>query len=415
MQRSQNAYAGFTERRPELSLIQESLSKLEEWFDENGLQGWDPYDAMNSSLIRRITMGKPIAELIAIHVMKELPVNTRLILGVSKSFDAKGIALVAQSLALLYAYDGNRAHKEKLLECIGILKKRTLKDEYGYHCWASHDFPFRGADLARLDSSTPDTIGTVEALRAFVAASRAMNDCSLLEYAVSAREFLQARLTVASGPLVFARYDLLEENRIVLNASAKMLQAISDLQEVCFSERSVVYADKLARFIIGRQKQDGEWNYSEYGSGRIRKQLDFHQGFMIDGLLGYLKAEGNCEMGNDTVVRSVQNAARFYAQRQFTPEGVSLYRYPKLYPTDIHNQAQGIITFSKLAFLESRYYDMARKIALWTITNMQDKTGYFHFRRHRFVQAKIPYLRWGQAWMMLALSTLLRTPEPEEV
>ena len=48
----------------------------------------------------------------------------------------------------------------------------------------------------------------------------------------------------------------------------------------------------------------------------------------------------------------------------------------------------------------------AEKIAKWTIENMQDEKGYFYYQKWPFLTNKIAYMRWGQAWMMLALSTL---------
>ena len=56
---------------------------------------------------------------------------------------------------------------------------------------------------------------------------------------------------------------------------------------------------------------------------------------------------------------------------------MSKWRLPKIYPVDIHNQSQGIITFSKLRSYHPSYFNFAKTIKEWTIENMQDKTGYF--------------------------------------
>ena len=40
---------------------------------------------------------------------------------------------------------------------------------------------------------------------------------------------------------------------------------------------------------------------------------------------------------------------------------------------------------------------------------MQDPQGYFYAHDWGFFKNKIPYMRWSQAWMMLALSELLST------
>ena len=49
----------------------------------------------------------------------------------------------------------------------------------------------------------------------------------------------------------------------------------------------------------------------------------------------------------------------------------------------------------------------AKKIAGWTIINMQDENGYFYYQKWPFFTNKISYMRWNQAWMMFSLSLLI--------
>ena len=51
------------------------------------------------------------------------------------------------------------------------------------------------------------------------------------------------------------------------------------------------------------------------------------------------------------------------------------------------------------------YLSFAGKISDWTMDNMYDnKRHYFYYRKFKFYINKIPYMRWSQAWMFLALS-----------
>jgi hypothetical protein len=68
----------------------------------------------------------------------------------------------------------------------------------------------------------------------------------------------------------------------------------------------------------------------------------------------------------------------------FQDNGKSFYRYPMRFPVDIHNQAQGIITFCKLSPIDRNNLDFAKKIASWTIINMQDTSGYFYYQNGLF-------------------------------
>jgi hypothetical protein len=50
---------------------------------------------------------------------------------------------------------------------------------------------------------------------------------------------------------------------------------------------------------------------------------------------------------------------------------------------------------------------LAVKVAQWTIANMQDRTGYFYYRRYSpWLVNKTPTLHWGQATMLCALAGL---------
>jgi hypothetical protein len=52
---------------------------------------------------------------------------------------------------------------------------------------------------------------------------------------------------------------------------------------------------------------------------------------------------------------------------------------------------------------------LALKVAQWTIEKMQDRTGYFYYRRYSpWLVNKTPTLHWGQATMVSALAGLFQ-------
>jgi hypothetical protein len=65
-----------------------------------------------------------------------------------------------------------------------------------------------------------------------------------------------------------------------------------------------------------------------------------------------------------------------------------------------------IITFSKLGEYREEYQKLAETIALWTTKHMQHSSGHFYYQVHPHYKIKIPYMRWSQAWMMLAFTEL---------
>jgi hypothetical protein len=48
---------------------------------------------------------------------------------------------------------------------------------------------------------------------------------------------------------------------------------------------------------------------------------------------------------------------------------------------------------------------LALKVAKWTTEHMQDRTGYFYYRRYSpWLVNRTPTLHWGQATMLYALA-----------
>lgn len=389
------------------AIVWKSIKSLQGWVEKEKYYGWDPYDALNSKLTQRLCMNNPYLEILIIQFNKYFPINLRPLLKVDKGIDLKGIALFAQAYSKMYNITKDEKYREKFEKCFSIIKERSLKNKYKFDCWASHYFPYTSANKSKLIINSPDIIGTSQAIIASVECYKILKEDNLKEIAINACNFLVKNLLRKSGKDYFFKYTLTESNKIVLNASAQGLEAISHLLLIYEDEELKDVCEKLANFLIKKQRDDGSWVYSVSKNGKVRIQLDFHQGYMIDGLLAFFPYSKN----KDEIISCVEKGAKFYKEILFLENGESYYRYPLRYPVDIHNQTQGIITSSKLGILDVKYLEFARKIAEWTIPKMQDKWGYFHYQKWPFHTNKVPHMRWGQAWMMLALATLLEKAE----
>jgi len=164
---------------------------------------------------------------------------------------------------------------------------------------------------------------------------------------------------------------------------------------------------EIVNFVLSRQFEDGKWMYSEYPeSGKVRNQIDFHQGYVLESLLNI---DNILALNSNEVEEAIFKGANFYYKNQFYDNGRSLWRIPKKFPVEIHNQSQGIITFALLNKFDKNYLPFANTIANWTIKNMQHPKGYFYYHKNKLMDHKIPYMRWSQAWMLLALTYLLTT------
>lgn len=384
-------------------VIWKSLLSLYSWVKKEKYYGWDPYDWYLSPLSSKIPK---IVNFVLIQFNLYSPINFRSLFGIKKGISNKALALFSQAyLTLNFRYPEFKAEGKRTLL---ILERNKIKTDYGYG-WASHYFKFFGPKHM-LTPDVPDIVGTSEAIKAFSLAYKLYKNKNYAKISKNAlNSLLNEYLSSFNGNTYF-KYTPNEKGKIVFNVSALALSAISCFLRNCeLNKDAIVTGNKVVKFLLNFQRKDGSWPYSYYPSTRkFYTQLDYHQGFIIDGLVEFLPYIQDKNLKKE-VEKKIIMGVEFYMRKQFTEKGVSYYRYPIKYPVDIHNQAQGIITFSKLykAFDNPKYLNFSLKIAEWTIRNMQDPKGYFYAHKWPFFTNKIPYMRWGQAWMMLALATLL--------
>lgn len=386
--------------------IWNSVESLHGWAKKENHTGWDPYDVLNSDIIKKLCMNSPLLEIVSTQLNKYSIFNLRPYLNVRKGIDVKGMSLFAQAFAKMYILTKDEIYKNDLLGSMLFLKNKSLQLHYNDDCWAGHYYNYRDADGSILSPEIPDIITTSNVMRAIADSYPILKRSDLKGMGISAYRFLHSHLfKETDNGYAYLKYNPLEANRIVINASAEGLNGICKLIPLFDDNSMKETARKLYLFLMDKQKPDGSWVYSEYSDGKVRNQIDFHQGFILDSLIEYLPFADNDQ--KDNVLHCIKKGAEFFRRTQFLNDGKSHFRYPQLYPIDIHNQAQGIITFSKLGFLNDEYLEFAKLITNWTIHNMQDNSGYFYYQKYKYFANKTPHMRWGQAWMMLALATLL--------
>ncbi len=385
--------------------MSQSFDNLYSWVTKSEYYGYDPYDGLNSDLFKNLK--NPYLGIFIIQFNKYSPINFRPIFKIQKDIDLKGRAIFCNAYTLLYEITKNNIFLDEAQKCLEFIIDKSLISKYGHHCWAAHYYPYFAVDKSRLDPTITDIISTTRTIISLVKAYLILREERLKDIAIDATRFITSNeMIIRKKDMIFFKYTPIENKKIVPNASAEALEAISNVLSIGDDDELRSIAENVALSLIKLQHDDGSWDYSIYEGGRRYVQLDFHQGYMIDGLLEFLPYASSDI--RDEIKCSIELGVEFY-RKMFLSNGQSFYRYPKFYPTDIHNQAQGIITFSKLH--EEKHLRFAKRILLWTIENMQDPSGFFYHQNYRYFKNKIPYMRWGQAWMMLALATFMSSEE----
>ena len=357
--------------------ITKSLIKLEKYLSKENFVGWDPYDGLLAQRIPEKLRRNHLMGIILIQLNLYSPINLRPVLGIPKGLSNKGIALLARAYLIMYTVFRKNDYLEKASKLLCILSSNTSEICNSYY------FPYI-APKHYLGPSITDIICVTESLRSYVLAYELTENQEYFKLASRMFETLFDQLYVEKGSIAYFKYTPYEQGKIVFNVSGLALEASTNflsLEENTDIRRR--YIDKLSKvilFLISHQGKDGGWLYSYYlDENRYYWQIDYHQGFIIDGLNAVLSPIPSRYL-RERVYESLERAINLYMHKQFTSEGASYYRHPVKYPIDIHNQAQGIITFSKLyrTMRKEEYLNQALKIALWTIENMQDPHGYFY-------------------------------------
>lgn len=381
-------------------LITSSLAKLLQYIESEDYKGYDPYDTLLSFIPFKKIGNWPAV--IATQFQKRNPVNIRPLLGIKKDYNPKAMGLFLQAYSLLYQKTNERRYLDKAEEILDWLISNYSPDYSGY-CWG-YNFPW-ASPVKYVDALVPSSVVTGFVCKGIYEYWKITKDSKSAMLINSASDFVLNDLPVTETKdgLCFSYTPVVKD--MCYNSSLLAAEILCYNSIINKKLQNSVLALKAIDFVIAKQLQDGKWNYSmDFNSGKERKQIDFHQGFVLESIHA-IKSELNikCEI----IDLSLKRGLDFYINNQFDKTGVSLWRLPGKWPVDIHNQSQGIITFSKLSAYNNKFSDFALKIAQWTIVNMQDPSGCFYFRINKTYTNRISYMRWSQAWMFLALAVLI--------
>jgi rhamnogalacturonyl hydrolase YesR len=379
--------------------IPQALDRLRAYVEREGYKGYDPYDTLNAWLPFR-WMGK-WGPVLAIQVQKRNPINIRPLLGIRKDYNPKAMGLLLYAYSLRYEQDRSELTRARAQWLFNWLMEHP-SEGYSGPCWG-YNFGW-ASPVKYLPTYTPSIVVTGFVGQGLFAYYQATGDERALEALKGACAFILNDLphTELDDGICFSYTPVMQD--ICYNASMLGAELFARMYAVTGDAELRSLAHRAVGFVVAQQHEDGRWNYSlDPDTGQERTQIDFHQGFVLDSLHAYIHY---AEDDDPALAEALRRGAAFYRREQFTDEGRSLWRIPREWPVEIHNQAQGILTFTRLAHLDPAYLPFAETIARWTIEHMQGGDGHFYYRIGKYHTNKISYMRWAQAWMMLALTHL---------
>ncbi|MDG5766333.1 glycoside hydrolase family 127 protein [Balneolales bacterium ANBcel1] len=382
-----------------MSASYSSLEQLYSYVQSEHFIGYDPYDTLNAKFPFK-KLGKWIP-ILATQFQKRNPVNIRPLLGIQKEINPKAYGLFINAFSKQYMMTGDQKYLNHCREMICWLSQHTAKG-YTHACWG-YNFDW-ASPIKVVPAFTPSVVCTAFIVKGLFSYYKATGDLQAKELIISASQYVLEDLPRYQNEhgICISYTDI--QMDICYNANLLGAEILGYAYSLTGVEEYRTLARQALDFTVHYQHEDGRWNYSlNLETGKEREQIDFHQGYVLESAWLIISL---CKFG-DTYNDYLKKGLSFYKEMQFYPDGRSLWRLPRIWPVEIHNQSQGIITFSKLQNFSASYRLFAKTIAEWTIKNMQDKNGYFHYQKHKWYTIKIPYMRWSQAWMYLALTDLI--------
>ena len=378
--------------------LREVTFKLLDYCRANDWAGYDPYDALNSEIFKSLPLlNFRLPRLVLTQTLKRSPLNFRPLLLVPKTQNPKAIALFLQSFLKL-----SRLRLLGQEDLVGVMAERLVamrSPNIPYWSWG-YSFPWQTRTIL-VPRGAPNLVCTSFVANALFDACETNSESRYLNMAVSAAEYILDELYWTDGSSVASfSYPIPSLQSRTHNANflgaAFLCRAYKNSGETKFLEPAL----KVVRYSAGKQHDDGSWDYGEHGTqGWID---NFHTGYNLCALRAVSQYLQTWEFEPN-----LQRGFEFYRNNFFTEEGAPRYFHNRTYPIDIHSVAQSIITLMTFKDIDESNVELAHALFKWTMTNMWDEKGYFYYQEFPFFTSKIPYMRWSQAWMLLALSTLL--------
>jgi hypothetical protein len=383
--------------------VEAAARKLLSYCYANDWAGYDPYDALNS----RLVIGLPVLQsripaLVLTQTLKRSPVNLRRLLRIPKTQNPKGIAL---SLSALLKSPKLAADQTEGLVALLTQRLMALRSPGSpYWCWG-YSFPWQGRAML-VPRWTPNLVCTQFAASALLDLYEQRQDSRYLDIGVSAAEYILNELYWSDGGSVAGfSYPLPSLRNQVHNAHFLAAALFCRVYKITGQEKFLGPALRVARYSAQKQHADGSWPYGEAPSQQWTD--NFHTGYNLCGLQSISRDAGITEFES-----CIRHGFEFYRAHFFREDGAPRYFHNRTYPLDIHCVAQSIITLLAFRDLDPGNVPLARQVFKWAMNHMWDDQGFFYYRVLRLGTIRTSYMRWSQAWMLLALSELMRESAP---
>jgi hypothetical protein len=378
--------------------VENAIADLRQWVESRGYAGHDPFDLLNSPFLRPQALHAwPLGIAFIQFGKRYAGLRIREWLRIPPSRNPKALGLFISSYCDLARCGEETQDNANYLK--SELKRLRSPNETEY-CWGyDWDHVSRGGSMPAF---SPNCIATFFCANALLEMAEVFEDEEAFELAASAGRWITTRLRrlVDKEDHLCFSYTPTGTSK-VYNASALSAALLARLASVAWIDEYRGLSRRAMNYLVAGQDQDGAW---KYGPNPIHHWIDsFHTGYNLSALMCYRRSTGDHSFD-----QSVRRGYEYYVSSFFTPDGAPKYFHHSVYPLDVHACSQAILTFCDFAVDDPDAMSRSLQSAHWVLKNMHAPDGSFYFQKHRHWTNRTPYMRWGQAWMLHALTSLKR-------
>ena len=377
--------------------VRASIERLSGWLEANDYRGYDTFDGLNAKFVRPLTFETKLLRTVLQQGVRRFPLNLRPLLGITREHSSKGMGFLARGFIRLHESTGDEKWATNARAALQWLIDHQAAG-YSGAAWGNHfDYQSRSNYLPK---GVPTIVWTSLIGHAFLDAYDHFQADQYLQVAISACEHILRDLEVfPDGEASCITYIPGKVER-VHNANTLGASLLARTFAHTRNEDYRELAQKAMRYTAQYQRADSSWYYGE--KPNLHWVDNFHTAYVLDCFKHYTQSTGDQQF-----VQNMMSGYEYWKRTFFLSDGTPRYYNVKTLPLDIQCSSQAIDTFVFFKDYDAQSLQMALRVAEWTLDNMQDKTGYFYYRRYsQWLVNKTPTLHWGQATMLCALAGL---------
>ena len=362
--------------------------QLQRYWGARDDYSFDPDDGLAGARLPRVVRSSRVGRLTVVNLNRRSPVNLRRLFAIPPTKSASTVGYFASACLLVAELFGSEEALDSARRRMAWLRSARVGGG-----WA-HAFDVETRNL-HYPRSVPNVVCTAFAANAFLDAAEGLagDDAEVaLDVAVGAARFARDELLVPGSDGPFFGY---HPNEDALIHHGNVLAARLLVRAGSLSDDDTLIDAGLEALPVSLRAVDTDGSLP-YGVGSGRAWIDgHHTGLFIESLadIDRLVPESRLES-------LIGAMAAYYRDRLFGADGRARSRPGSSYPLDALAAAQGAQTFAKLG---GEHLDFAGRIAEFTLDYMA-RSGTFLYQSHRFHVKPIPYARWADAPMCLALA-----------